>query len=60
MDKNLSAKYYKENKRRLQKRARERYQVFPKKKRKKSNNMGVNNIKISLEMERKIEYRKKF
>ena len=37
MSKNLSAKYYQENKERLQKKARERYQIFLKKKKKKAN-----------------------
>ena len=36
MSKNLSAKYYQENKERLQKKARERYQNFLKRKTKKA------------------------
>ena len=48
MSKNLSATYYQENKERLQKQARERYQNLSKKKNnKKTNNMVVNVTKIS-------------
>ena len=46
MFKNLSAKYYQENKERLQKKAHERNHIFLKKKKKKSNNMTVN-VKIN-------------
>ena len=42
MSKNLSAKYYRENKGRLQKRARERYQNISKEKKEKNENMIVN------------------
>ena len=45
----MSAKYYIENKKRLSKKARERYQNLPKEE-KKSDNMTVNFIKISQKM----------
>ena len=41
---NLLGKYYQENKEKLQKKARERYQNLLKKKRKKKNNNGVMNV----------------
>ena len=52
MSKNLSAKYYQENKERPQKNARERYQNLFKedKEKKKSKNMIVNVTKISQKM----------
>ena len=55
MSKNLSAKYYQENKERLQQKARERYQSLSKKKKKKkkSNNMVVNVTKISQKIKNK-------
>ena len=46
MSKSLSAKYYQENKERLQKKARERYQNLSKEKKKKSDTMVVNVTKI--------------
>ena len=46
MSKNLLAKYYQENKERLQKKARERYQNLSREEKEKSNNMAVNVIKI--------------
>ena len=46
MSQNLSAKYYQENKERLKKKARERYQNLSKEE-KKSDNMVVNVTKIS-------------
>ena len=52
MSKNLSAKYYQENKEIIQIKARERYQIFLKKKKKKSDNMVVN-VKLA-------EYIKKY
>ena len=39
MSKNLSAKYYQENKERLQRKAREFTKIFLRKKKKKSDNM---------------------
>ena len=45
----MSAKYYIENKKRLSKKAREKYQNLPKEE-KKSDNMTVNFIKISQKM----------
>ena len=51
MSKNLSAKYYQENKERPQKNAGERYQNLSKEeKEKKSKNMIVNVTKISQKM----------
>ena len=53
MSTNLSVKHYQENKERLQKKVRKRYQIFPKKKNKKSDNMVVNVTKISKKMKNK-------
>ena len=53
MPKNLSAKYDHENKERLQKKARERYQNLSKEEKEKNDNMVVNVIKISQKMEKK-------
>ena len=47
MSKNLSAKYYLENKGRLQKKAHERCQNLSKDEKEKSNNMAVNVTNIS-------------
>ena len=44
MSKNLSAKYYQENKERLQKKARERYKNFSKEENEKSYNMKVTEV----------------
>ena len=53
MSTNLSAKYYQENKKRLQtKKAHEGYQIFLKKKRKKSKNMVVDKTKICQKMQK--------
>ena len=52
MSKTSSAKYYQENKERLQKKARERYRIFLKRKKKKSNNMVMNVTKISQKMKK--------
>ena len=52
MFKNLSAKYYQENKERLQKKLAKDFKIFLKKKRRKSNNMVVNVTKISLKMKK--------
>ena len=59
MSKNLSAKYYQENKKRLQKKARERYQNLSKEEKEKKGQYGC---KISLKMKknRLDEYRKKY
>ena len=51
MSKNLSAKYYQENKERLQKKARERYKNLSKEENEKSYNMKV--TKIFLRMKNK-------
>ena len=50
LSKNLSAKYYQENKERLQKKLVKDITIFLKKKKKKSDNMVVNIIKISQKM----------
>ena len=47
MSKNLSAKYYQENKERLQKKLVKDIKIFIKKEKKKNNNMVVNVTKIS-------------
>ena len=47
MSKNLSGQYYQENKERLQKKARERYQNLSKNENQKSSNMVVKVAKIS-------------
>ena len=47
MSKNLSVKYYRENKERLQNKSRERYQNLSKEEKEKSKNMVVNITKIS-------------
>ena len=52
MSKNLSAKYYQENKEGLQKEVRERYQNLSKKEKEKSDNMVVNVTKISQKMKK--------
>ena len=59
MSKNLSAKYYQGNKKRLQKKARERYQNLSKEEKEKKGQYGC---KISLKMNknRLDEYRKKY
>ena len=52
MSKNLSAKYYQENKERLQELVKD-IKIFLKKKKKYNNNMVVNNTKISQIMKNK-------
>ena len=52
MFRNLSAKYYQENKEILQKKLLKDIKIFLRKKKKKSNNMVVNVTKISLEMKK--------
>ena len=47
MSKNLSAKYYQENKERLKKNIVKNIKIILRKKKNKSNNMVVNNTKIS-------------
>ena len=47
MSKNVSAKYYQENKERLQKKLVKDIKIFVKKKKKKSGSMAVNVTKIS-------------
>ena len=51
--KDLSAKYYQENKERLQKEAHERYQNLSKEEYEKSNNIVLNVTKISQKMKNK-------
>ena len=53
MSKNLSAKYYQENKERLQKKLVKDAKVFLKKKKKKSDKIIVNITKISQKMKSK-------
>ena len=53
MSKRLSAKYYQENKERLQKNLVKDIKMFLKKKKKKSGNMVVNVTKISQKMKNK-------
>ena len=63
MSKNLRAKYYQENKERLQKKLAKDIRIFLKKKKKKSNNMVVNITKSNLsedEKQKLVEYRKKY
>ena len=52
MPKDLSAKYYQENKERLQKKASERYQNLSKEEQEESNNMVMNVTKISQKMKK--------
>ena len=53
MSKHSSAKYYEENKERLQKKLVKDIKIFLKKKKKKSGNMVVNVTKISQKMKNK-------
>ena len=53
MSENLSAKYYQENKERLQKKLMKDIKIFQKKKKRKSNNMVWNVTKISQKMKNK-------
>ena len=53
MSKNLSAKYYQENKERQQKKLVKTIKIFLEKKKKKSDNMVVNVTKISQKMKNK-------
>ena len=53
MSKNLSAKYYQENKERLQKKLVKDIKIFLKKKKKKRNNMAINVTKISQKLKNK-------
>ena len=53
MSKDLSAKYYENNKERIQKKLVKDIKVFLRKIKKKSNNMVVNDSKIYLNMKKK-------
>ena len=53
MSKYLSAKYYQDNKERLQKKLMKVIKFFLKEKKKKSNNMVINDTKISQMMKNK-------
>ena len=53
ISKDLSAKYYQNDKKRLQKKLVKNITVFLKKKKKKSDSMVVNNTKISQKMKNK-------
>ena len=52
ISKNLLAKYYQENKERIQKLLAKDIKIFLKKKKKKSNNMVVNVTKVSQKMKK--------
>ena len=52
MPKDLSAKYYQENKERLQKKASKRYQNLSKEEQEESDNMVMNVTKISQKMKK--------
>ena len=60
MAKNLSAKYYQENKERLQKKARERYQNLSKEDKEKKQQYGCERYKTLSEEEKQklVEYKK--
>ena len=62
MSKNLSAKYYQENKERQQKKARERYQNFSKEKKEKKQQYGRERYKNLSENEKQklVECRKHY
>ena len=62
MPKVLSAKYYQENKERLQKKARERYQDLSKEEKEKKRQYGCERYKNLSEDEKNklVEYRKKY
>ena len=62
MSKNLSAKYDQENKERLQKKARERYQNFCKEEKEKKRQYGCERYKNLLEEEKqkRVSNRKKY
>ena len=53
MSKDSSVKYYQNNKERLQKKAREKYQILSKEEKDKSDNMVLIDIKISQNMKNK-------
>ena len=62
MSKDSSAKYYQNNKERLQKKSRERYQSLCEKERGKKQKCGREGYKILTENEKQklVEYRKKY
>ena len=62
MSKKLSAKYYQENKERLQKKARERYQNLSKEKKEKKRQYGRERYRNLPEDQKQklVEYRKKY
>ena len=62
MSKNLSAKYYKEIKKDYKKKLVKDIKIFPKKKKKKNDNMVVNVTKISQKVKKNklVEYRKRY
>ena len=53
MSKDSSCKYYQHNRERLKKNLMKNIEIFPKKEKKKSDNMSVNHIKISLKIKNK-------
>ena len=62
MSKNLSDKYYQENKGRFEKKARERYQILSKEEKEKKRQYGRERYKNLLEVgkQKLCEYRKKY
>ena len=62
MSKNFSAKYYQENKERLQKKACERYQNLSKEEKEKKEQYGCEPYKnlVDDEKQKLVEYRKKY
>ena len=62
MSKNFSAKYYQENKERLQKKACERYQNLSKEEKEKKEQYGCERYKnlVDDEKQKLVEYRKKY
>ena len=62
MPKNFSAKYYQENKERLQKKACERYQNLSKEEKEKKEQYGCEPYKnlVDDEKQKLVEYRKKY
>ena len=58
MSKNLSAKYYQENKERLQKKSRERYQN-PSKEEKEKSDITVASVTKIFQKNKLVEYKKK-
>ena len=61
MSQDSSAKYYQDNKERLQKKAREKYQSLSKEGKEKNNNMVVNDRNIYQKIKKnQVKYRKQY